>query len=302
MVSKQKKHILVKVLKRHGRLSRNQFLLEIESRKEKSPIDYDISHQTFQSGLKELVADGQIIREEVLIGKMKWVFYSLPKILEFEKEEIKELEIHYQTLYEIAKALRDHDFILPEIGSDNLERFGSLNFENYRKTGKLKRVPFIVKDQKELDEIERDYVIFILAEIILQRTELNTLRKLIPETKYSTIIRNATSMDDSMDLWINEIKTAYKIKPHELFNEIKSVHNSHFGRSRGDAFLGLIDNYCPGEYHVYLKFDPARFMVDQMKKAGMKTLKLPKILADDFAIDYWDMGKVFAERKKKSKK
>ena len=155
---------------------------------------------------------------------------------------------------------------------------------------------------KELDEIERDYAIFILAEIILQRTELNTLRELIPETMYSTIIRNAASMDDSMGLWINEIKTAYKIKPREIFNEIKIVHKTHFGQTRSDAFLGLIDDYCPGEYHVYLKFDPARFMVDQMKKAGMKTLKLPKILADDFAIDYWDMGKVFAERKKKSKK
>ncbi|MBC8482393.1 MAG: hypothetical protein H8D50_01420 [Thaumarchaeota archaeon] len=288
MVSKQKKNILLKVLKRHGRLSRNKFLREIEKLNKESSIEYDISPQTFQSGLKELADDGQIIREEVLIGKMKWVFYSLPKILEFEKEEIKELEIHYQTLYKIAKALRDHDFILPEIGSDNLERFSSLDFESMAKTGNVERVGFIVKDQKELDEIERDYTLFILAEIILQRSELNTLRKLIPETKHSTIIRNAASMDDSMGLWINEIKTAYKIKPHELFNEIKSVHNSHFGRTRGDAFLGLIDDFCPGEYHVYLKFDPARFMVDQMKKAGMKSLKLPKILAKSLDTDYWD--------------
>ena len=99
MVSKQKKNILLKVLKRHGRLSRNKFLREIEKLNKESSIEYDISPQTFQSGLKELADDGQIIREEVLIGKMKWVFYSLPKILEFRSFLlVNELNLFYQKL------------------------------------------------------------------------------------------------------------------------------------------------------------------------------------------------------------
>ena len=91
MVSELNKKIVLNKLREHGKLTSNHFFSLVKS---------GISKQTFYNTLSELEEDGKIIKEPFhKEGDARdFVAYSLPKIIKFEREQVKEVEDKYQKI------------------------------------------------------------------------------------------------------------------------------------------------------------------------------------------------------------
>ena len=101
-VSKQK---ILKCIKKHKRLN----YTELKKRS-------GLGNSAFATGIKEIVDEEKIVRQEVKVGNQSWVFYSLPEVEKFEKSTLDKIKKRYEALYKWSKAIRDDNFLKPPIG------------------------------------------------------------------------------------------------------------------------------------------------------------------------------------------
>ena len=98
-VSKQK---ILKCIKKHKRLN----YTELKKRS-------GLGNSAFATGIKEIVDEEKIVRQEVKVGNQSWVFYSLPEVEKFEKSTLDKIKKRYEALYKWSKAIRDDNFLKP---------------------------------------------------------------------------------------------------------------------------------------------------------------------------------------------
>ena len=104
MVSDQNKKTLIRTLEEYGRLHFNDFYRKVESK---------MARQTFDTALKELVELKNVEKESVfqLGGKMKYSYYALPKIKEFELSEVPSWNVCLNLFPGLGLILSLHPFL-----------------------------------------------------------------------------------------------------------------------------------------------------------------------------------------------
>ena len=241
MVSELNKKIVLNKLREHGKLTSNHFFSLVKS---------GISKQTFYNTLSELEEDGKIIKEPFQKdGDARgFVAYSLPKIIKFEREQVKEVEIKYQIINEIVRSILHNEFELPKIGE-------VLNLTHYQTK---------IENQKQIDLPKRDYVISLLSELILQKSSLRLLLDEFPTRgEISTSVDRARTLDKILNSDIKKIKEQYKIKPREMYDGLMSDVVSNF-QALGD----FVDQYAKSDWGLRLIFNYERLFSNFKDKEG----------------------------------